>query len=292
MAPEIVKRTEYDGKPVDIWSMGIFLYALLCGCFPFRAKSYPDLYRRIARGTFQIPDELSPNVKDILGKLLEVDVDKRITSHAALRHPWLQISLATAPDINKLRLETPILVSDKASDDLDEETLQELMKFGIPREDLIRLVMSKVHSSITTVYYLLLDLVKKRRKLTNKKPIALNASSSGSTNKRPSSANASSRASNQVFAQQPASNPYLAANGTTNITSTGINLTNAQAVATGDNTSTKISGVMQQLAQAKLQYSGNMYVTGPELGQTQRPRSASTGRTAGQRPLSAGAGRR
>jgi hypothetical protein len=52
MAPEIVRRTEYEGKPVDIWSMGILLYALLCGCFPFRAKAYPDLYRRIARGLF------------------------------------------------------------------------------------------------------------------------------------------------------------------------------------------------------------------------------------------------
>jgi serine/threonine protein kinase len=38
MAPEIVRRDEYEGKPVDIWSLGILLYALLCGCFPFRAK--------------------------------------------------------------------------------------------------------------------------------------------------------------------------------------------------------------------------------------------------------------
>ena len=54
MAPEIVQRLEYEGKAVDMWSMGILMYALLCGCFPFRAKSYPDLYRRIARGTFQV----------------------------------------------------------------------------------------------------------------------------------------------------------------------------------------------------------------------------------------------
>jgi hypothetical protein len=45
---------------------GILLYALLCGCFPFRAKAYPDLYRRIARGTFPIPEELSAPVKDLL----------------------------------------------------------------------------------------------------------------------------------------------------------------------------------------------------------------------------------
>eukprot|EP01035_Chromulina_nebulosa_P020996 gene20996-27209_t len=59
MAPEIVRRQEYEGKSIDMWSLGILLYALLCGCFPFRAKSYPDLYRRIARGIFTIPEELS-----------------------------------------------------------------------------------------------------------------------------------------------------------------------------------------------------------------------------------------
>ena len=123
MAPEIVRRLEYEGKPVDIWSLGILLYALLCGCFPFRAKSYPDLYRRIARGTFPIPEEFSPAVKDMLRQLLTVDVAQRINAHALLRHPWLQSQLAAAPDMAKLRHDTAILISDRADDDLDDATL-------------------------------------------------------------------------------------------------------------------------------------------------------------------------
>lgn len=31
MAPEIIKRQEYEGKPVDVWSLGVVLYAMLCG---------------------------------------------------------------------------------------------------------------------------------------------------------------------------------------------------------------------------------------------------------------------
>lgn len=53
MAPEIVKREKYSGKPVDIWSLGkdsfilaVVLYAMVVGKFPFSAKSYPDLYKR------------------------------------------------------------------------------------------------------------------------------------------------------------------------------------------------------------------------------------------------------
>jgi serine/threonine protein kinase len=168
MAPEIVRRVEYEGKPVDIWSLGILLYALLCGCFPFRAKAYPDLYRRIARGTFQIPEELSAPVKDLLRVLLTVDPEQRVTSHTALRHSWLQVQYINAPNMDKLRQEMTTLISEKPADDLDEQVLTELTAFGMTRDEVIRLVLTKTHSSLATLYYLLLDVVVNRRKAAKK----------------------------------------------------------------------------------------------------------------------------
>jgi serine/threonine protein kinase len=160
MAPEIVRRTEYEGKPVDIWGLGILLYALLCGCFPFRAKTYPDLYRRIARGSFTIPDELSSPVRDLLRQLLTVDAYTRITSTAILRHPWLHSQLASAPDMNKLQTETAILISHHPIDDINDGIIQELVEFGVGKDDVVRQVMSKTHSSLSTLYYLLLHTLK------------------------------------------------------------------------------------------------------------------------------------
>ena len=165
MAPEIVRRAEYEGKPVDMWSMGILLYALLCGCFPFRAKSYPDLYRRIARGHFVIPDELSSPVRDLLRQLLALDANNRISAAAAMKHPWLQSQLVSAPDINKLKRECVILISDRASDDLDDQTLCEVERFGIDRDDMVRQVMVKAHSAMTTLYYLLRQKIITNRRL-------------------------------------------------------------------------------------------------------------------------------
>ena len=36
MAPEIVSKQDYNGKFVDIWALGILLYTMLCGKFPFK----------------------------------------------------------------------------------------------------------------------------------------------------------------------------------------------------------------------------------------------------------------
>lgn len=177
MAPEIVRRSEYEGKPVDMWSMGILLYALLCGCFPFRAKAYPDLYRRIARGTFPMPEELSAPVKDLLKQLLTVDADQRITAHSALRHSWLQTQLVNAPNMDRLRLETAILISDKPADDLDDQVIAEIEKFGMSRDEVIRLVLTKTHSSLATLYYLLLNVIVSRRSAATSRKHSANSGS-------------------------------------------------------------------------------------------------------------------
>ena len=43
MCPEIVRKKDYDGKPVDMWALGVMLYVMLTGTFPFRGTSEQDL---------------------------------------------------------------------------------------------------------------------------------------------------------------------------------------------------------------------------------------------------------
>ena len=43
MSPEIVRKTEYEGKPVDMWALGVLLYQMLTGVFPFRGVSESEL---------------------------------------------------------------------------------------------------------------------------------------------------------------------------------------------------------------------------------------------------------
>jgi len=49
MAPEIVSKIEYAGPPADIWALGVLLYALLCGRFPFKGQNDKELYQNICK---------------------------------------------------------------------------------------------------------------------------------------------------------------------------------------------------------------------------------------------------
>lgn len=48
MSPEIVNKREYRGCPADVWALGVLLYAILCGTFPFKGSTDKELYTKIS----------------------------------------------------------------------------------------------------------------------------------------------------------------------------------------------------------------------------------------------------
>lgn len=55
MAPEIVRKSEYSGFKADIWALGIVLFVMLTGRFPFVGKTEKELFARIQMGQFLLP---------------------------------------------------------------------------------------------------------------------------------------------------------------------------------------------------------------------------------------------
>ncbi|XP_023605945.1 calcium/calmodulin-dependent protein kinase type IV [Myotis lucifugus] len=92
-APEILRGCAY-GPEVDMWSVGIITYILLCGFEPFYDERGDQfMFRRILNCEYYFIspwwDEVSLNAKDLVRKLIVLDPKKRLTTFQALQHPWV-----------------------------------------------------------------------------------------------------------------------------------------------------------------------------------------------------------
>lgn len=165
MPPEIVRRTEYRGKPIDLWSLGVVAYACVAGCFPFAARSQSELYRKILRGTFRAPDGLSPASTDFLHAAILVDVHTRITAPDARRHPWLVGGLSTSAQL--LGTDLGLLTRSKnPNDDVQPDAINKITAIGVPRDVVLESIRNAEHSPITACYYLHLATTPQRQKST------------------------------------------------------------------------------------------------------------------------------
>ena len=92
IAPEILKDKGYNGFGVDIWSLGVCLYAMIFGTVPFKANNMSELHSLIKKAKFTIKDDkvdISEDAKSLIRVLLEADPTKRPTINDVLNHPWL-----------------------------------------------------------------------------------------------------------------------------------------------------------------------------------------------------------
>ena len=99
VAPEILNNTRY-GLSVDMWSLGVIAYILLCGYAPFADRHQPTLFRKIRSGLFFFDppqwNGVSAQAKDLIERMLTVNPAKRITAAEALQHPWLTSFVGSA----------------------------------------------------------------------------------------------------------------------------------------------------------------------------------------------------
>ncbi|RKO92876.1 kinase-like domain-containing protein [Blyttiomyces helicus] len=77
-APEMLGAKSYVGPEVDVWSLGVILYAMVTGSLPFHTEVLPELLKRIKSAEYHMPSKLSPNLADLIRRMLTVDTKKRI----------------------------------------------------------------------------------------------------------------------------------------------------------------------------------------------------------------------
>jgi len=91
-APEVLAGEE-GGKPGDLWSCGVILYSLLCGCVPFDGQSRAEVLEMVRSEGPSFHEAAWSDVSDeavgLIRRLLRTEGDKRYTAEQALAHPWV-----------------------------------------------------------------------------------------------------------------------------------------------------------------------------------------------------------
>ncbi|KNC99632.1 CAMK/CAMKL/MARK protein kinase [Spizellomyces punctatus DAOM BR117] len=157
-APEMILGKKYEGPEVDMWSLGVILFALLCGHLPFDDDNMKELYRKIASGSYTCPDYLMPSARHLISRLITVDPKKRATLDEVLVHPWVNEGYDCPPP-NYLP-ERP-KISDPST--LSKEILQRLFVFGYTMDDVTKAFGPEADQSkpspVRATYFLLKEML-------------------------------------------------------------------------------------------------------------------------------------
>jgi len=93
VSPEILATISgrYSGRAADCWSLGVILYTMLVGRYPFHDSDPSLLFGKIRRGLFQIPNTMSPLAKCLINSLLRKEPSERLTTEDLLASNWFTL---------------------------------------------------------------------------------------------------------------------------------------------------------------------------------------------------------
>ena len=188
-APEMIAGKRYHGPLADIWSVGVILFAMVCGYLPFEDNNTAHLYKKILRGSYKAPKFISSQVRDLIARILNTDPTKRYTTYDIRRHTWfgqgsrngakmtkakkhvspqkennIQAAVATTsshPAAKASSKADQVAKRNEMLATVDETVLRQMADLGFNSANVIDSLVTGKHNQITTAYQLLVTRKKK-----------------------------------------------------------------------------------------------------------------------------------
>uniref|UniRef100_A0AAQ4S515 non-specific serine/threonine protein kinase n=1 Tax=Gasterosteus aculeatus aculeatus TaxID=481459 RepID=A0AAQ4S515_GASAC len=163
-APELFEGKEYDGPKVDIWSLGVVLYVLVCGALPFDGSTLQNLRARVLSGKFRIPFFMSTDCEYLIRHMLVLEPSRRLTLEQICKNKWMRLG-DPDPDFDRLIAECEQVKTEREVELINEQVLKAMCEMGLDRERTLQSLQTDAYDHYSAIYSLLADRLKKHKTL-------------------------------------------------------------------------------------------------------------------------------
>ncbi|XP_045929240.1 serine/threonine-protein kinase SIK3 homolog isoform X3 [Micropterus dolomieu] len=163
-APELFEGKEYDGPKVDIWSLGVVLYVLVCGALPFDGSTLQNLRARVLSGKFRIPFFMSTDCEYLIRHMLVLEPSRRLSMEQICKNKWMRLG-DPDPDFDRLIAECEQVKTERETELINEQVLIAMSEMGLDRERTLQSLQTDAYDHYSAIYSLLADRLKKHKTL-------------------------------------------------------------------------------------------------------------------------------
>ncbi|XP_030648574.1 serine/threonine-protein kinase SIK2a [Chanos chanos] len=160
-APEVFEGQQYEGPQLDVWSMGVVLYVLVCGALPFDGPTLPILRQRVLEGRFRIPYFMTEDCEHLIRRMLVLDPAKRLSLSQVREHRWMVQEMPSQRPV-LYRQGVPAESKDSVGEH-SEQVLRLMHSLGIDQQKTIESLQNKSYNHFAAIYYLLVERLKAHR---------------------------------------------------------------------------------------------------------------------------------
>uniref|UniRef100_A0A4W5Q2Y5 non-specific serine/threonine protein kinase n=1 Tax=Hucho hucho TaxID=62062 RepID=A0A4W5Q2Y5_9TELE len=183
-APELFEGKEYDGPKVDIWSLGVVLYVLVCGALPFDGSTLQNLRARVLSGKFRIPFFMSTDCEYLIRHMLVLEPSRRLSMEQICKNKWMKqgdpdpefervncsdplslISMDSMKNGPNLIVECEQVKSERETELINEQVLMAMSEMGLDRERTLQSLHTDAYDHYSAIYSLLSDRLKRNKTL-------------------------------------------------------------------------------------------------------------------------------